>query len=278
MTLIAPTLQAFFTDRLTRQRQASPRTIAVLPRHAAAAARLRPRAHRQAALRAGLGRPRRAADRRRSSTTSSTTGTTAPRTRNLRLTAIRSLFSLRRAAPSRARRADRTRPGDPAETVRQTDRDLPHRRRDRRADRRARPATAGKADATAPMLTLAVHTGLRVSELIGLNCGDVDPRHRRARPLPKAKAASNAPSRSPPTPKRVLARLARRTRRPPQTTRCSRPAPAGASAATPSSAASAPTPRPPRSAAHRSRASASIRTCSGTAARCRCCKPASTPP
>jgi site-specific recombinase XerD len=29
MTLIAATLQAFFTDRLARQRQASPRTIAV---------------------------------------------------------------------------------------------------------------------------------------------------------------------------------------------------------------------------------------------------------
>ena len=28
MTLIAPTLQAFFTDRLVQQRQASPRTIA----------------------------------------------------------------------------------------------------------------------------------------------------------------------------------------------------------------------------------------------------------
>jgi len=28
MTLIAPTLQTFFTDRLTAQRQASPRTIA----------------------------------------------------------------------------------------------------------------------------------------------------------------------------------------------------------------------------------------------------------
>ena len=28
MTLIAPTLQAFFTDRLIKQRQASPRTVA----------------------------------------------------------------------------------------------------------------------------------------------------------------------------------------------------------------------------------------------------------
>jgi hypothetical protein len=30
MTLIAPTLQAFFSDRLARQLQASPRTIASL--------------------------------------------------------------------------------------------------------------------------------------------------------------------------------------------------------------------------------------------------------
>jgi site-specific recombinase XerC len=28
MSLLAPTLQAFFTDRLQRQRQASPRTVA----------------------------------------------------------------------------------------------------------------------------------------------------------------------------------------------------------------------------------------------------------
>ena len=28
MTLVAPTLQAFFTDRLARQKQASPQTIA----------------------------------------------------------------------------------------------------------------------------------------------------------------------------------------------------------------------------------------------------------
>ena len=28
MTALAPTLQSFFTDRLTRQRQASPHTIA----------------------------------------------------------------------------------------------------------------------------------------------------------------------------------------------------------------------------------------------------------
>ena len=52
MTLIAPTLQAFFTDRLTKQLQASPRTIAsyrdtlrlllvLRPRHAPASSRRR---------------------------------------------------------------------------------------------------------------------------------------------------------------------------------------------------------------------------------------------
>lgn len=37
MTSIAPTLQSFFTDRLVRQRQASPRTVAAFrkPRWAA---------------------------------------------------------------------------------------------------------------------------------------------------------------------------------------------------------------------------------------------------
>ena len=49
-----------------------------LPRHAPAAARLRRQQHRQATLRARLRRPRRAADRARSSTTSKPTAATAP--------------------------------------------------------------------------------------------------------------------------------------------------------------------------------------------------------
>src|SRR5208282_1880145 len=61
---IAPTLQAFFTERLARQRGASPRTIASYRGHAAAAAGLRPGPHRQAASRSGLGRPRRRYDQR----------------------------------------------------------------------------------------------------------------------------------------------------------------------------------------------------------------------
>ena len=77
MTLIAPTLQAFFTDRLARQLQASPRTIASYRDTLRLLLGYVHDTHRQAALGAGLGRPRRAADRRASSTTSSTTATTA---------------------------------------------------------------------------------------------------------------------------------------------------------------------------------------------------------
>lgn len=41
MTLLAPTLETFFTERLMTQRQASPHTIAGLPRHDAASPRIR---------------------------------------------------------------------------------------------------------------------------------------------------------------------------------------------------------------------------------------------
>ena len=91
MTLIAPTLQAFFTDRLLQQRQASPQTIAS---YRDTMRLLLTFAHRQTGKtrQARLGRPGRRLisaflnhleDERHNST----------RTRNLRLTAIRSLFS-----------------------------------------------------------------------------------------------------------------------------------------------------------------------------------------
>jgi hypothetical protein len=44
MTAIAPTMQAFFTERLQGQRQASPNTIAAYRRHVSATARVPPRA------------------------------------------------------------------------------------------------------------------------------------------------------------------------------------------------------------------------------------------
>ena len=55
---------------------------------------------------------------------------------------------LRRAAPPRARRGDPAGARDPAQALRQRTVTLPHQRRDRRADRRARPPAAGKAAAT----------------------------------------------------------------------------------------------------------------------------------
>ncbi|MFJ6486536.1 tyrosine-type recombinase/integrase [Streptomyces sp. NPDC091682] len=171
MTLIAPTLQAFFTERLTRQRQASPRTIA---------------AYRDA-LRLLLG------------FVQQRTGTTpakmdwndlnadvisaflnhlevergnSTRTRNVRLTAIRSLFSY--AALQHPEHA----------LLIQRVLDIPPKRFDKRT---VTFLTAGEVDAllAAPdpkrwegrrdkaMLALAVQTGLRVSELTGLNCDDI---------------------------------------------------------------------------------------------------------
>ena len=92
MTLIAPTLQAFFTDRLVQQRQASPPHHRRLPRHPAAAAQLRAPAQPEVPAAARLGRPGRRTisaflDHLEAERHNST------RTRNVRLTAIRSLFS-----------------------------------------------------------------------------------------------------------------------------------------------------------------------------------------
>jgi len=171
MTLIAPTLQAFFTDRLTQQRQASPRTIA---------------AYRDT-LRLLL------------TFVHSQTGTTpahldwadldatmisaflnyleserhnSTRTRNVRLTAIRSLFSYAALRhPEHALLIQRVLA-------------IPPKRFDKRV---VTFLTAPEIDAllAAPdqtrwegrrdraLMLLAVQTGLRVSELIGLNCRDV---------------------------------------------------------------------------------------------------------
>jgi site-specific recombinase XerD len=171
MTLVAPTLQAFFTDRLTRQLQASPRTIA---------------SYRDT-LRLLL------------SFTHDTTGKppssldwhdldeplissflehletdrhNSTRTRNLRLTAIRSLF--RYAALRHPEHA----------AVIQRVLAIPPKRHHKRAvtfltadeasaliDAPDQARWEGRRDRA--MFTLAIHAGLRVSELVGLNCGDV---------------------------------------------------------------------------------------------------------
>ena len=92
MTSIAPTLQSFFTDRLASQRRVSPRTIASYRDSLKLLLAFVQQRNRQGTQRPGLGRPRRRADQRVPRPPRNRPSQ-HPRTRNLRLTAIRSLFT-----------------------------------------------------------------------------------------------------------------------------------------------------------------------------------------
>jgi len=171
MTLIAPTLQAFFTDRLTTQRQASPRTIAA---YRDTMRLLLGFVHRQT----GMMPSQLDWDDLDATMISSflnhlqSERRNSVRTRNVRLTAIRSLFSY--AALRHPEHA----------LVIQRVLAIPPKRFDKRI---VTFLTAPEVDAliTAPdqsrwegrrdraLMLLAIQTGLRVSELTGLNCGDV---------------------------------------------------------------------------------------------------------
>lgn len=171
MTLVAPTLQAFFTDQLVKQRQASPRTIAT---YRDTLRLLLAFVHRESAkmpaqldwddldatmISAFLNHLE--AERHNS-----------VRTRNVRLTAIRSLFSYATLRhPEHALLMQRVLA-------------IPPKRFDKRV---VTFLTAAEVDAliAAPeqsrwegrrdrvLMLLAIQTGLRVSELTGLNCGDI---------------------------------------------------------------------------------------------------------
>ena len=147
MSALAPTLQAFFTDRLIRQRHASRHTIAayrdtlrLLLGFAAGRTGRHPRALDLADLDAPLIAG--------SSTTSRRERGNSVRTRNARLAAIHSLFRYAALRPPRTRREHRPGPGDPAQTLRPGADHLPHRTRGRRAARRLRPVAPGPAGAT----------------------------------------------------------------------------------------------------------------------------------
>ena len=246
MTALAPVLQAFFTDRLIAQRRASPHTIAgyrdtfrLLLRFATAKTGKTPSALDIADLDA----PLIAAfldhlelDRHNT-----------VRTRNWRLAAIHSLFGYAALHhPEHAATIQRVLA-------------IPTKRHDRRAvtwltDAEVdallaapdRGTWAGRRDHA--MLVLAVQTGLRISELIGLSRGDVvlergahvrcmgKGRKERATPLTRLTVA-------------VLRGLACRAPAVSPAIRCSRPAPGHASATTPSKTASPATSTPPASAA-----------------------------
>ena len=196
MTLIAPTLQAFFTDRLAQQRQASPQTIAsyrdtlrllltfVHQRTGKMPAQLDWDDLDATTISAFLNHLE---DERRNST----------RTRNLRLTAIRSLFSYAALRhPEHALLIQRVLA-------------IPPKRFDKRI---VTFLTATEVDAllAAPdqarwegrrdraLMLLAIQSGLRVSELTSLNCSDVTLGSRRQRPLRRQRAkATRCPAHQP---------------------------------------------------------------------------------
>jgi len=171
MTLIASTLQAFFTDRLTSQRHASPRTIAA---YRDTLKLLLIFVHRR------TGKPPTRLDWDDLDVTTisaflnhlESDRHNSVRTRNVRLTAIRSLFSFAALRhPEHALLIQRVLA-------------IPPKRFDKRivSFLTAAEITAliaapdpnrweGRRDRA--MMLLAVQTGLRVSELIGLNCADV---------------------------------------------------------------------------------------------------------
>lgn len=171
MTLVAPTLQAFFTDRLTRQLQASPRTIASYrdtlrlllcfsqERTGTPPAKLDWDELNEALISGFLEHLE--IDRHNT-----------PRTRNLRLTAIRSLFKY--AA---------LRHPEHASVIAQV-LSIPPKRHQKRQisfltaqesqaliDAPDQARWEGRRDRA--ILTLTIQAGLRVSELIALNTGDI---------------------------------------------------------------------------------------------------------
>ena len=171
MSLIAPTLQNFFTERLTKQRMASPKTIA---------------AYRDSLrllvvfVHERTGKQPFSLDWDDLDTEMisafldhlETERHNTPRTRNLRLTAIRSLFayaSLRH--PEHAALIGRVLAIPPKRFDKPIVDFLTAIQIDALIDAPDRTRWEGRRDRA--LLLLAVQTGLRVSELIGLDCGDV---------------------------------------------------------------------------------------------------------
>jgi site-specific recombinase XerD len=171
MTLVAPTLQAYFSDRLAMQLQASPRTIAsyrdtlrlllcfVQERTGRAPSALGWDELDEPLIAAFLEHLE--VERHNSA-----------RTRNLRLTAIRSLFgyaALRH--PEHAAVIQRVLSIPPKRFERRTVTFLTAEESQALVDAPDQLRWEGRRDRA--MLILAIQAGLRVSELVGLGCGDV---------------------------------------------------------------------------------------------------------
>jgi site-specific recombinase XerD len=171
MTLVAPTLQAFFTERLIKQRIASPRTIAsyrdtfrlllcfVRDTTGQAPSQLAWNDLDEPMIAAFLTH----LEHGRHNT---------PRTRNLRLTAIRSLY--RYAAlrhPEHAAVIQRVLAIPPARFDRPQITFLTQVESQALIDAPDLSRWEGRRDRA--LLTLTIQAGLRVSEVIGITCGDV---------------------------------------------------------------------------------------------------------
>ena len=191
MTALAPTLQAFFTDRLINAERRQPAHHRRIPRHVPAAALLRSRTTRQAAVRARPRRPRRAADRRVPRPPRTRPRQQRPHPQRPAGRDPLAVPATPRCATPNTPPADRARARHPAQTLRPRDRLLPHPRRSRRAARRARPHPLDRpprprpADPRDPDRPAGLRTD-RPQLLPGR-----PPRHRRARPLPRAKDEDN---------------------------------------------------------------------------------------
>lgn len=171
MSVVAPTLQAFFTDRLAKQRQASPRTIAS---YRDSLRMLVVFAHdRTGKTPCTLGWD----DLNTEMICAfldhlETDRGNGPRTRNLRLTAIRSLFayaSLRH--PEHAALIQRVLAIPAKRFDKPTVSFLTAAEIDALIDAPDLTRWEGRRDRA--LLLVAAQTGLRVSELTGLDCGDV---------------------------------------------------------------------------------------------------------
>jgi site-specific recombinase XerD len=171
MSLIAPTLESFFVDRLANQRRASPRTITS---YRDTVKLLLVFVHR----RTGKAPSTLAWDDLDAEMISAfldhleVDRHNGPRTRNLRLTAIRSLFiyaSLRH--PEHAALIQRVLAIPPKRFEKSVIAFLNASEIDALIDAPDRSRWEGRRDRA--LLLVGVQTGLRVSELTGLNCGDV---------------------------------------------------------------------------------------------------------
>jgi len=242
VTDLAPILQGFFTDRLARQKKASPNTVAayrdtcrLLLAFAQAKTGKAPSSLSLADLDAALiGEFLHHLEEQRGNGSA---------TRNARLAAVRSLFKY--AAP---------RAPEHAAVISQV-LAIPPRRRERAIVSYLTPEEAdalvaapgrqtwhGRRDHA--LLLLDVQTGLRVSELTGLARQDI---HLGAGPHVRChgKGRKDGPPRSPPRPSRSCG-PGSPSSAPTPPARCSPPSPAAGSPATPSSGSSPSTPPPPQ--------------------------------